>query len=265
MMSTQQTAHTQYVKASNGTTFAYRRLGRDEGTPLVLHMHFRGNMDFWDPLLINNLAAQRPVIIFDQSGVGRTDGTVPDTYAGWVANIIALVDALVLKQIDLFGFSMGGLAVGMVALNAPHLIRKLIIAGSASSVPDPSIAHPGIVWPREGPQERAMRLLVEAKSGDLAEEEEDLAVSFFPETDLGRTAAKAYFERIRQRTRDTTVGEEPNHSLLHAEGTQDQLAPLADWSTFNPRNSGARLGEMRMPVLVVNGDNDILIPTSQSW
>ena len=110
-----------------------------------------------------------------------------------------------------------------------------------------------------------MRLLVEAKSGDRAEEEEALAVSFFPETDLGRKAAKAHFRRIRQRTQETTGGEEPNHSLLYAKGTQDQLAPLADGSTFNTRNSAARLGELKMPVLVMNGEEDALIPTSQSW
>lgn len=81
-MSTQQTAKTQYVLASNGVTFAYRKLGSQNSSniPLIMHMHFRANMDFWDPLLVNALAAKRTVILFDQAGVGRSNGNVATTY-----------------------------------------------------------------------------------------------------------------------------------------------------------------------------------------
>lgn len=81
-MALQQTARTQFVDGVNGTRFAYRRLGRDTDIPLVMHMHFRGNMDFWDPALINGLAVARPVVIFDQAGVGRSTGTIPKTFQG---------------------------------------------------------------------------------------------------------------------------------------------------------------------------------------
>jgi len=87
-MATATTAQTQYIQAPNNTTFAYRRLGPHNVIPLVLHIHFRANMDFWDPLLIDTLIAQgRPVILFDQSGVGKSSGRIATTYQAWVANV----------------------------------------------------------------------------------------------------------------------------------------------------------------------------------
>jgi pimeloyl-ACP methyl ester carboxylesterase len=109
-MSTAESAPTQYTQASNGVKYAYRRFGKQGGTPLVGHIHFRGSIDFWDPLLVNKIAERREVILFDNSGVGRSTGSVPPTFAGWAADMISFIDSLGLKQVDLFGFSMGGLA-----------------------------------------------------------------------------------------------------------------------------------------------------------
>ncbi|KAK3062408.1 hypothetical protein LTR53_019383, partial [Teratosphaeriaceae sp. CCFEE 6253] len=119
-------------------------------------------MDFWDPLLIDTLATQRPVILFDQAGVGKSDGEVATDYKGWAANVTALTDALGIKQIDLLGFSMGGCTVQMVALARPDLVRKLIIAGSGPSVP--TYRHPeGIVWPRDEPPRHAITALMKGE------------------------------------------------------------------------------------------------------
>jgi pimeloyl-ACP methyl ester carboxylesterase len=109
-----QTARTQYILADNGVKFAYRILGPStEVIPLFLHGHFRSNMDYWDPALLNALAAKRPVIIFDQAGVGRSAGEVANTFSGWADNVIALLQALNIEKIDLLGFSMGGCAAQM--------------------------------------------------------------------------------------------------------------------------------------------------------
>ena len=144
-MATQQTAATQFVDAS-GVRNAYRTLGPSSGTPLDMHIHFRASMDFWDLALINVLAARRPVIIFDNAGVRKSSGEIPPTYQGWADNVITVVQVLGIKQIDLLGFSMGGCCVQMVALTAPWLVRKLILAGTRASqgpTMDTNSMHPG--------------------------------------------------------------------------------------------------------------------------
>lgn len=261
-MSTLQTAPTQYIKAENGTTFAYRRLGpiHSKVTPLVLHIHFRANMDFWDPLLINSLAQHRPVIIFDNSGVGRSTGEIPTTYQGWAEHLIAFVRSLHLPQIDLLGFSMGGCAVQQAALTAPHLIRKLVVAGSSTSEPSPTSDVRGILWPRETPAAEPITALATAVTP--AETEASLALSFFYDDAAGKAHARAYWNRIHERS----LPDEPNiHAFIDVETSKRQAAAYADWSAPNPRNAFDRLGELQMPVLVVNGDRDVLIPTSRSW
>lgn len=104
-MATQRTAVTQYVTV-DGVRFAYRQIGIRIGIPLVMLMHFRGNMDFWDPTLIDALARSRPILMLDYSGVGKSEGEVPSSFQGWAANVIAVVDALKIRKIDLLGFSM---------------------------------------------------------------------------------------------------------------------------------------------------------------
>ncbi len=106
-MASLQTVATQYIDASNGVRFAYRKFGKAGGVPLVLNFFFRSNMDFWDPAFINAIGAARPVVLFDQAGVGRSSGTIATTYQGWADNQIAFADALGLKEYDVFGFSMG--------------------------------------------------------------------------------------------------------------------------------------------------------------
>lgn len=261
-MSTLQTTPTQYVKADNGITFAYRRLGpkNSKAIPLVLHIHFRANMDFWDPLLINNLAQYRPVIIFDNSGVGRSTGEIPTTYQGWAENVIAFVKSLGLDKIDLLGFSMGGCAVQQVALSAPDLIRKLIIAGSGTSEPSPTSDVSGIIWPREIPPPEPITALATASTPE--ETESSLAFSFFYDDVAGKAHAKAYWNRIHERN----VPNEPNnHAFVDVETSKRQSAAYVDWTIPNPQNAFDRLGELQMPVLVVNGDHDVLISTSRSW
>jgi len=218
-------------------------------------------MDYWDPLLLNSLSTERQVIIFDQAGVGRSSGEAADTFQGWADNVIALMEALGVKQIDLFGFSMGGCAVQMVALTAPSLVRNLIIGGSAASAPGENSDVSGIVWPREVPPSEPITVL--ATKTEESETEQALAFSFFYDTEHGRAAAAAYWKRVLTRN---VAGEPLITKLLNEEATKRQTASYGvDWMTPNPKNSYDRLSELKMPVLVLNGDKDLLVPTSQSW
>lgn len=106
-------------------------------------IHFRGNMDLWDPLLINSIAQSRPVILFDNAGVGKSNGAVATTIEGMAKHVINFLDVIGETEIDLLGFSMGGYITQLVALNAPAgQIRRLIITGSGSSGGEGVMNHP---------------------------------------------------------------------------------------------------------------------------
>jgi pimeloyl-ACP methyl ester carboxylesterase len=266
-MTTAQTAQTQYITASNGIKFAYRLFGNTTDSnkpPLILHIHYRANMDLWDPLLLSTLSAHRQLLIFDQSGVGRSSGAVAATFQGWADNVIALATALEIKKFDLAGFSMGGAAVQTVAVTVPHMVRKLMLLGTTPSAPGDGSDVSGIVWPRdEPPREPIAALSVETKSA--ADSQTAIAKSFFYDNEDGRRAAEAYWSRVQSRN----VASEPlNLQLLELEKAAIQRdAMLEDWYKPRPfpQNAYDKLAGLEMPVLVMNGDDDLLIPTSRSW
>ncbi|GAB7354166.1 hypothetical protein MBLNU459_g4720t1 [Dothideomycetes sp. NU459] len=263
-------ARTEYVDTAPGKRMAYRRIGaaRDGLPPLMMHIHFRANMDFWDPLLLDSLAAHRQVIIFDQPGTGRSSGPVAATFHDWADNVLALATALALPQIDLFGFSMGGPAVQMAALAAPQLVRKLVLAGTTASTPGPASDIDGILWPRDVAPAAPIKVLASAPADDLAAVQHALAFSFFSATDRGRAAASAYWARISALAPAAMRSSEARAPLLRfldAAGSRRQRAAFAEWSAHNAANSYDRLHELAMPVLVMNGERDELIPTSRSW
>ncbi|MHB9863396.1 alpha/beta fold hydrolase [Streptomyces sp. YIM S03343] len=121
------------VSAGNGIEYAYRELGESGkgGVPLVLLMHFRGNLDYWDPALVDALAEDRRVIAFDNAGVGGSSGTTPSTVAQMAQDAIAFLDALDLAQADILGFSLGSFVAQEIALIRPALVRRLVLASAA--------------------------------------------------------------------------------------------------------------------------------------
>ena len=179
-----------------------------------MHIHFRASLDFWGPALINALAARRPVIIFDNAGVRKSSGEIPPTYQGWADSVITLVEALGIKQIDLPGFSMGGCCVQMVALTAPWLVLKLILAGTRASqgpTMDTNSMHPGP--------------FAFLSSSNIPEDiEKSIAESFYYRTGEGRAAAKASWERIHERAHDRSP-------FLDLEGAKRQSVALEDRRT----------------------------------
>lgn len=243
-MATQQTAETKYV-VTNGTKLAYRRLGPDAGIPLVMLIHFRGNMDFWDPSLINPLAKARPIILLDNAGIGKSEGEVPTTFQGWATHVVGLLNALDIRRIDLFGFSMGGGAAQHVALIAPHMVRKLILAGTRTSRTPNTIS---------GPRDIFIPL---ALSVTEMEFKAAWSRSFFNHDAAGNAAAQASWERIFSRTHDRA----PH---LSPELGKRQREAMSNFSESHPLNPHERIRELRMPIFVASGDNDLLIPTENS-
>src|SRR5277367_6758185 len=118
------------VQAADGTTYAYRDLGSGE-LPLILLQHFRGNLDNWDPALVDALAESRRVVAFDNTGVGGSTGTTPHTIAEMARDAIAFLDALEFTEVDLLGFSIGSFVAQEITLTRPALVRRLVLASSA--------------------------------------------------------------------------------------------------------------------------------------
>src|SRR3989441_9331363 len=239
---THQTAPTQFVEA-NGIRFAYRRFGKAVGVPLVFCQHYLGTMDYWDPMVTDGLARDREVILFDNAGVSSSSGEVPTTFEQMGADAIAFIKALGLKQVDLFGFSIGGMVVQEITVQAPDLVRKLIIAGAG---------------PRGGP---GMELVVQASRrvfGATYDPPENLwlAVLFSP-SEAGQAAGREFLKRkdLRQEGRDPEVNDRVSPAQIEA---------IGKWGVLQEGSYGY-LKTIKQPTLVVNGSNDVITPTINSF
>lgn len=171
---------TRFVE-TGGVRYAYRVIGDADGPPLVMMNRFRGVMDEWDPAFVDRLADSRTVILFDNAGVARSSGTPSPRLAGWADNTAAFVAALGYQEIDVFGFSLGGLMAQELAYRHPSLVRRLIIAGSGA----------GYV---EGYNVRPEAIAVATKPVNV---EEDFLYLFFRNTPTSQAAGRAHLARLR--------------------------------------------------------------------
>ncbi|KAK9427083.1 Alpha/Beta hydrolase protein [Lipomyces doorenjongii] len=246
-MSTYETAKDQYIQAK-GVKYAYRYFGASNGIPLVLNIHFRGTVDHWDPNLINPIAATRPIILIDNSGVGQSSGEIPESYTAWAQNIVDVIDALEIKQVDVFGFSMGGFVAQLIALNAPHLVRKLILAGTGPS------AGAGV----QNGNPEYLGILASATTEE--ENNNGFLRTFYSLSEKKQALGELWWKRM--------TSARPNRAdYVGPDGTQRQIAAAKKWLGGEFREDGSydRLDQIKIPVFVANGSNDLLIPTENSW
>jgi pimeloyl-ACP methyl ester carboxylesterase len=129
MSHTHQTAPPQFVDTA-GVRFAYRRFGKSGGVPLVFNQHFTGTMDHWDPAVIDGFTKDREVILFNNAGVSSSSGEVPTTFEEMGGNAVAFIKALGLSKLDVLGFSIGGFVAQEITLQAPDLVRRLVLVGT---------------------------------------------------------------------------------------------------------------------------------------
>ena len=123
------TAPTKFVTVGENT-YAYRQFGVGQGLPLVFFQHFTGTLDNWDPAVTDRLARDRSVVLFENAGIGRSNGKVPETVATMADHAIKFLDALHLTRVDVLGFSLGGMVAQVIALKRPTLMRRIILAGT---------------------------------------------------------------------------------------------------------------------------------------
>jgi pimeloyl-ACP methyl ester carboxylesterase len=226
------------VSAPNGVNYAYRDTGpgTTDGAPLVALQHFRGNLDNWDPALIDALASARRVITFDNAGVGGSTGTTPDTMEQMARDAIAFLTALDLGPADLLGFSIGSFVAQQIALTRPAIVRKLILASSAPQ--GAAGMHgwaPEVIGAVGTPQTRPEQYLSVffAKSSDSTQAGQQALKRMYARTD-DRDAPTTWATREAQYDAVCTWGI-PDHALLQ------------------------RLSCLEMPVFVATGDSDPMI------
>ena len=233
-----QTAPTQFVEA-NGIRFAYRRFGKPGGVPLVFNQHFRGTMDYWDPAVTDGLARNREVILFNNAGVSSSSGNVPTSFQEMGANAIAFIKALGPTQVDVLGFSIGGMVAQEITAQAPDLVRRLILVGTGPRGADMSTSKSAEIF--AGAYDPPEHLW--------------LAVHFSPSAS-SRAAGFAFLKRKLQRQdRDPEVSEEAAAAQREAIGKY--IAPAEGVLDY--------LKHIRQPALIVQGSNDVIIPTVNSY
>ena len=244
MAHTHTTAPTQYIQAS-GVRFAYRRFGQNTGVPLVLAPHFRAGMDHWDPAVTDGLAASRPIILFDNAGVAGSSGETPGTIEAMADHAADFIGALGLSLVDFLGFSIGGYVAQALTLRHPTVVRRLILVGTG---------------PRGGEPTQNQKAGEYGASTDPATGETGLEAFlylFFRPSDTSQAAGKAFWERRHLRKNDVDLPSSPQTMAA-------QRAAITAWRQI----LGERYSELKnikQPTLVVNGNNDVMIPTVNSY
>ncbi|MBH3404948.1 alpha/beta hydrolase [Pseudomonas glycinae] len=224
----------------NGIPFAYRDTGPATGVPLVLFNHWGAVLDNFDPAIIDGLAQTRRVITTDYRGIGNSGGTAPLTVGEMADDAIQLIRALGLKTVDVLGFSLGGFVAQDIALKAPDLVRRLILTGTGPAG-GTGIDKVGTVsWP----------LILKG----LLTLRDPKFYLFFTSSANGRRSALQYLRRLKARKNNRDKGPTPRAFLR-------QLKAITAWGR-QPRQA---LGRLRTPTLVVNGDNDIMVPSVNSF
>jgi pimeloyl-ACP methyl ester carboxylesterase len=239
---THQTAPTQYVEA-RGIRFAYRRFGKAGGVPLVFNQHFTGTMDHWDPAVTNGLARDREMILFNNAGISSSSGEVPTTFEEMGTNAIAFIKALRLQHVDVLGFSIGGFVAQEITLQAPDLVRRLLLVGTG---------------PRGGQNMATLTPEAQRIFGATYKPAEELWLKVhFTDSEASQAAGRDFLKRFLRRTenRDPAVNEKVAPAQIEA---------IGKWG-MQREGSYEYLKTIAQPTLVVNGDSDVIIYSINSW
>jgi pimeloyl-ACP methyl ester carboxylesterase len=228
-------APTRTIEAG-GVSYAYRELGPKGGVPVVFFVHLAANLDNWDPRIIDPIAAEHHVITFDNRGVGASTGSVRDSVEAMADDAVTFIEALGFDQVDIFAFSLGGMVAQALVLKHPDLVRKLVLTGTG---------------PAGG---KDMDKVVGTTYYDILRatltRSDPKEFLFFNRNATGKPAARAFVDRLRERTvdRDTPV---------KVKTLRTQLKAIKNWG----RSAPADLSGITQPTLIANGDNDRMVPS----
>jgi pimeloyl-ACP methyl ester carboxylesterase len=231
-------APTQTINAG-GVRFAYRQLGPSTGVPVIFLTHLAAVLDNWDPRVVDGIAAKHRVITFDNRGVGASSGSTPTTIEEMASDAVTFIRALGFDQVDLFGFSMGGMIAQVIAQQQPRLVRKMIIAGTGPA------GGEGI--------DKVTRITYLDTARGLLTRRDPKQFLFFTRTPNGRRAGKEFLARLGERAND-------RDKAISARSFRAQLKAIHRWGQQQP----ADLSSIHQPVLVLNGESDKMVPTKNT-
>jgi pimeloyl-ACP methyl ester carboxylesterase len=227
--------------SAGGVNFAYRELGQHNGgTPVVFLNHLAAVLDNWDPRVVDGIAAKHHVIVFDNRGIGASTGSPANSMEQMADDALAFIKGTGFKQVDLFGFSMGGMISQEIALKEPQLVRKMILAGTGPAGGDGISTVAGV----------ANYDLIRASFTG----QDPKQFLFFTRTPNGIDAGKAFLKRLTERSNNRDKD-------ISVSAYVAQLQALSAWGQKRP----ADLSVIKQPVLVANGDDDRMVPTKNSY
>ena len=222
-----------------GTPFAYRLLGADSGVPVIFLNHLAAVLDNWDPRVVDGIAARHRVITFDNRGIGASKGKTPNSVAVMARDAIAFIRAFGFEQVDLLGFSLGGFIAQVIAQDEPQLVRKIILAGTGPA------GGEGI--------DKVTSLTIQDMIKAALTLKDPKEYLFFTSTANGKSQARQFVKRLKERKIDRDKSISPL-------AFRAQLKAIHAWGTQKPSD----LTSIRQAVLVVNGDHDRMVPSSNS-
>jgi len=225
--------------AVNGITFHYRELGSDNSIPVIYLNHLGATLDNCDPLIMDGIARQRHIIAFDSRGVGSTGGQTPQTVAEMAKDAIAFIRALGYAKVDLVGFSLGGFVSQEILLMEPHLVRKAVLAGTGPAG-------------GEGIKNVSSITYKDMLKGFITFRDPKFYL-FFNSNANGHKSAREFLARLRERKAN-------RDNKIKFKSFGAQLKAVHAWGVQDPQD----LSVIKQPVLVVNGDNDKMVPSSNS-
>ena len=222
-----------------GVAFASRQLGPATGVPVVFLTHLAAVLDNWDPRVVDGIAAKHRVITFDNRGVGASSGATPMTIEQMASDAVTFIRALGFDQVDLFGFSLGGMIAQVIAQQQPRLVRKMILAGTGPAGGD------GI--------DKVTRITYLDIARGLLTRQDPKQFLFFTRTPNGRRAGKEFLARLEERTND-------RDTAISVRAFRAQLKAIHRWGQQKPVD----LSGIHQPVLVMNGESDRMVPSKNT-
>jgi len=229
---THETVPNEFVE-SGGIRYCYRRFGKQGTTPLLCLGYFNSNMDAWDPLVANGLAVDQEVVLFDNAGVGASEGNTPYTVKKMTEHCVAFCSAVGLKVIHAMGFSLGGMIAQELALDYPWLVQRMILLGTGPR------GGEGMTFTELSPEEQADPVAF-------------LLGAFFSPSRASQTAGREYMKRLESR-------KEGRDRPVSRDSAVAQLAAIREWGTIPASGRYATLKDITHPTLIVHGNKDVVV------